>query len=92
MHRIRIIGARNWEFAEPTYLKSYDPDGNDGHGDIELTNISSEAKQFEPGTTMDEWMKISTTRPLRPDGKPNRPLSAYTIQTEPIPENEGSDS
>jgi hypothetical protein len=25
------------------------------------------------------WKRQSTVRPLRPDGKPNRPLTAFTI-------------
>jgi hypothetical protein len=26
-----------------------------------------------------EWMRVSVSVPLRPDGKPNRPLSAFTV-------------
>jgi len=25
------------------------------------------------------WMTQSTSKPLRPDGKPNRPLTAYSV-------------
>lgn len=88
MFRIRIWGTRNemltGENGEPIYLKSYDPDGNNGHGDIEITFDPLEAKLFDTSSeAMDEWMKVSTVLPVRPDGKPNRPLSAYTIETEP---------
>jgi hypothetical protein len=31
------------------------------------------------------WRKVSATRPLRGDGKPNRPLTAYSVEFEDIP-------
>jgi hypothetical protein len=33
---------------------------------------------------MEVWTRQSRVRPLRPDGKPNRPLTAYTISIEPL--------
>ena len=31
---------------------------------------------------MEYWRTVSTTVPFRPDGKPNRPLTAYTVEIE----------
>jgi hypothetical protein len=62
------------------YLASYDADGNDGWGEATWTNNPAEAIAF---TTAIEaracWTEQSRLRPLRPDGKPNRPLTAFSI-------------
>lgn len=88
-YRMIIVGSAEGTYSgengENVYLKSYDPDGNNGFGDIEITIEPSEAMLFEDsGKAMEEWKRVSTVRPLRTDGKPNRPLSAYTVQIESI--------
>lgn len=63
------------------YLKEYDPDGNNGFGRIVFTEEPTEAKSFESSTELFEtWGAQSTVRPLRPDGMPNRPLTAYHME------------
>jgi hypothetical protein len=32
-----------------------------------------------------EWRAVSHVRPVRPDGKPNRPLTAFTVEIRPLP-------
>jgi hypothetical protein len=66
------------------YLKSYDPDGNKGFGDIRWTHDVAEAKRFN-GTqaATDEWMRRSTVNPIRDDGRPNRPLTMYSVSFQP---------
>lgn len=58
------------------YLASYDADGNDGWGEAEW----AEAIEF---TTASEaracWTEQSRLRPSRPDGQPNRPLTAFSV-------------
>lgn len=62
------------------FLQSYDPDANDGRGAITLTGKLERAKVFDGiAAVFAEWARVSTKRPLRPDGKPNRPLSAFSI-------------
>jgi hypothetical protein len=64
-----------------TFLVSFDPDGNDGHGTVRLTDNIDHAKRFDSfAAVLEEWKRQSTARPIRDDGKPNRPLTAWSIQ------------
>lgn len=62
------------------YVADYTPHGNGGMGMLVLTDNPAEAKSYaSPAEGMIAWKEPSKTHPLRADGKPNRPLSAYTI-------------
>jgi hypothetical protein len=62
------------------YVVSYDPDANDGGGFVVSTADPRQAQQFEGYVEAFEfWRRASTVRPVREDGKPNRPLTAYTV-------------
>lgn len=76
-----IAGAKPWDGAE-LYLKSYDLDGRDGMGSVTITAAVDEAQVFPLGGALEAWRSTSTLRPSRADGKPNRPLTAYTIEVE----------
>lgn len=65
------------------YLETYDPDAMGGYGAVTWTRDLQKAKLFAGmAEAMQEWMRTSTARPVRVDGRPNRPLSAYTITFE----------
>ena len=54
-------------------------------GTIELTVFRDKALRFDTNAdAMIAWKRISITRPRRPDGRPNRPLSALTVAIEPV--------
>lgn len=58
-----------------------DVDAYDGLGFAELTADVTKAKTFpNAAAAMAYWRRQSTVRPLRADGKPNRPLTAYTME------------
>lgn len=67
-----------------SWLKSFDPDAEEGRGLLETTDDRDEAMVF---SSMEEaeltWFAQSTVAPTRTDGKPNRPLSAWTIEIRP---------
>jgi len=67
------------------YLKSYDPEAHDGQGAVVWTRDVTEARVF---LTHREallcWQWIPRNRPRRPDGQPNRPLTAFTIEISPV--------
>lgn len=64
--------------GRPIYLLSYDFDAEPA-GLILGTEDPKEAKQFESfAAVLEAWKSQSTKWPLRPDGLPNRPLSAFT--------------
>lgn len=72
------------------WLKSFDPDAGEGIGYVEWTDDRSEAKVFDTVQQVHEfWTQQSTVRPLRPDGKPNRPLTVYTVDVRPLESQSG---
>lgn len=84
---IRLIDDTTHTFDEPVWLRSLDVDAHDGLGDVRLTHDREQAARFASIETAWEcWTRTSTVRPLRPDGKPNRPLTAYTVEFEPVEE------
>jgi hypothetical protein len=68
----------------PVYLRSYDPDGNSGWGEIDWTYIRDEALVFDNfEEAIELYRRPSTVLPVRPDGKPNRPLTAFHVEFQP---------
>jgi hypothetical protein len=50
-------------------------------GTIRLTRDRARAMRFaNNGEAMTAWNMVSNARPLRPDGKPNKPLTALTVE------------
>jgi hypothetical protein len=67
------------------YLRRYDPDYQDGLGRAWWTSSRDKAKRFaDVGAAMEAWRQISSIQPFRLDGRPNRPLTAYSITFEDI--------
>lgn len=65
------------------YLKSFDFDAYGGQGFGEFTKDRAQAKVFkDAGEAMTFWKTVSKVKPRRPDGKPNRPLTALTVALE----------
>lgn len=67
------------------YLKSFDPEAHDGRGEALFTPNIKEAMVFTDGVVAIQcWQTQSKTRPLRDDGKKNRPLTAFSASFENI--------
>ena len=63
------------------YLARADFDAYDGMGYMDFTADVRKALKFDTaGDAMAFWRTPSTVRPLRPDGQPNRPLTALTVE------------
>ena len=63
------------------FVKSYDPEAHDGRGFVEWTTDPDEAVIFHsPAQALRLYQQVPVTRPYRADGKPNRPLTAFTIE------------
>lgn len=81
---IRVLASSNPRstfFDKPTWIKSADVEAFDGRGDATLTTDLHEALQFpDAGAALDFWKAQSQIRPLRDDGLPNRPLTAFTVE------------
>lgn len=82
-YRMWVIGS----LTQPrlnAWLKAYQPHGHGGRGHATFTRNRADAKQYaSPTEAWGDWKTVSRTHPTRADGKPNRPLSAFTIEVLP---------
>jgi hypothetical protein len=68
------------------WLEGFDVDAFDGRGDAHFTSDPAKAMRFDNAIAcFAAWKTQSTVRPLREDGKPNRPLTAFTVTFERLP-------
>jgi hypothetical protein len=86
---IRCIGFAGGDVGElaGALLASYDPAGNDGNGAATWTHDPAEALVFDDlPLAMEFRLRSPASRPLRLDGKPNRPLTVFAVEYLPVPE------
>jgi hypothetical protein len=82
-HMLDIVEGK----IKTSWLKKFDPNAHNGRGAIWMTKDRAEAKRFDSfAAVMECWKTQSTLVPVRPDGKPNRPLTAFTIQPVEAPD------
>jgi hypothetical protein len=68
------------------YLVWSDPDANGGDGAETWSDDPVKAKRFRSrDAAFACWRARSKVTPTRPDGRPNRPMTAYSITIEPAP-------
>jgi hypothetical protein len=81
---IRLVEDATHHFDEPAWLESLDVDAYGGLGHVRITHDRSKAQRFaDIGAAFECWKRQSTIHPVRlSDGKPNRPLTAFTITFE----------
>ena len=82
---IRAVGFANGTPCPHAgqWLKSFDHDAFGGQGHGEFTDDLDRAMRFtNNGEAFEFWSRQSTVRPLRPDGKPNKPFTALTVSIE----------
>ena len=84
-----VIRAIGWADGRPCpfagmWLRSFDFDAAGGQGVGDWTRDKARARHFQSvaGATA-FWRTQSKAVPLRPDGKPNRPLTAITVTFDP---------
>lgn len=83
---IRCMGLAGFSMTNSgapvgAYLKSYDPEAYDGRGWADWTNDLDEAQTFpESIAAFRHWQSVPASRPTRPDGHPNKPLTAFTVE------------
>jgi hypothetical protein len=80
--------ANGTPHAVGQYLKSYDVEAHGGRGEIVWTSRVEEAMRFDGNRDAFEcWKRVPECHPVRlSDGKPNRPLTAFTITIEDAPD------
>lgn len=63
------------------YLMSFDHEAENGRGFGVYTSDPEKAMRFESAVAaMEFWNKVPACKPTRPDGRPNKPLTASTMQ------------
>lgn len=78
--------AARGEVQYGPYLEWADPNAKGGMGDDGWTDDVAKARKFSSFEAASEcWRAVSIVRPVRPDGKPNRPLTAYSVSIEQVP-------
>jgi hypothetical protein len=84
---LKIVGRAS---GEPTihdgrYVIACDVDANGGRGELLTVSDRRLAAGFDDApAALEYWQRVSQVDPLRDDGRPNRPLTAYTVAVEPI--------
>jgi hypothetical protein len=88
MVRLKLIESAD---GSPTpqngmYLVDYVPDTDElGLGELHASSNVIEAKIFaDAGAAFAYWKQQSKRVPIRPDGKPNRPLTAWSVLIETV--------
>jgi hypothetical protein len=67
------------------WLHSFDFEHSEGRGFGVFTKDITEAKTFESlEAALKFWNTVSAVNPLRPDGRPNKPLTATTCEIEKV--------
>lgn len=71
---------------QDAYVVSCDVDALGGMGVVEF-GPRDKAKRFpDAGEALRYWKRQSAIRPFRSDGKPNRPLTALTVELQRVEE------
>jgi hypothetical protein len=66
------------------WLVWYDPAGNDGTGDAAWSHDPAHAKRFTPEEWTELYAAAPANRPVRPDGKPNKPITMFNLAVVPV--------
>jgi hypothetical protein len=77
---ISLANGRTDGVPVGSYLASYDPEGADGTGLVQWTRDPAQAMTFATTEAASAcYRAVPYNRPLRPDGRPNRPLTLFTV-------------
>lgn len=72
------------DVKEGDFLASYDPDAHNGRGFAKWTPSPFQAMRFDSkAEAIALYQQRSKVRPIRDDGKPNKPLTAFTVWIDP---------
>jgi hypothetical protein len=87
MKVIRVAGFANGDPCplDGQWIESFDFEAFGGQGFGSFTRDKRKAMQFaDVGEAFAFWRTRSRRRPLRPDGKPNRPLTSTHVVIEDL--------
>ena len=68
------------------WLESYNPEAGNGRGLAMWTSDPEKAARFpSKEAAFKAWQGSPRCKPVRPDGRPNKPLTAYSVSIEALP-------
>jgi hypothetical protein len=77
---ISLADGRTEGVPVGSYLASYNPEGAAGNGIAQWTSDPAQAMTFPTSEAAAAcYRAVPLNRPLRPDGKPNRPLMRFSV-------------
>lgn len=81
-----VMAAVEDRVVHGEWLESFDVEAHGGRGEAQFTDRVERAMRFPSmGAAMEAYKTQSKTRPARPDGRPNRPLTAFNVTFDPVP-------
>ncbi len=87
-HVIEILGTATELLPKSfprMFLASADLEAYGGQGTVQATSDPEQAQGFDThAEAFAYWKSRSRKKPLRDDGQPNRPLTAFTVQVIPL--------
>jgi hypothetical protein len=84
-----VINVINDDQPDGMYLSSFDVEAFEGRGTSAWAKDRYDAMIFmDAAAAHAHWSQQSTVLPYRADGKPNRPLTAFTVEIEKLTDHE----
>ena len=84
---IVTTGSGSDKLPVGAWLESYDPEAHDGRGYATWTMRPRLAMRFITlAAAMECYRTIPKNKPTREDGRPNRPLTAFTVECVELPD------
>lgn len=80
---IQVVGRADGRVCpqDGLYLAAGDPATVQSHDGFDWTSDPMGGLRFDSiGEALTYWSRQSTVRPLREDGQPNKPLTAWTVE------------
>ena len=88
---IKLFPFFEADLANGRYLQAADVEADNGRGTVEVTEDIEKAMKFSSSLkAIQFWRQQSKTHPLRPDGKENRPLTAFHAMIENVKKDAGA--
>lgn len=78
---VKCVGSASGQIlgVEGQYLMAFDLEAHQGQGMVDFTRDQARARRWADMAAFHaDYKSVPLARPLRPDGKPNRPLTATT--------------
>jgi hypothetical protein len=85
--REQLTGPGEDDKPAGQWVRTYDPEYGGGRGVVDLTRRLEEAARFPSmQAALACYRYVPRARRTRPDGKLNRPMTAYTVDVGPEPD------